>query len=99
MTGEWPSKEIDHCDGNKSNNKWSNLRLATKSQNQANSRIHKNNKSGVRGVHWHSQSKTWRAMIKTNMKYTYLGSFKSKKDAASAYYAEAKKRFGNFIRI
>src|SRR4051812_10516942 len=50
MTGEWPDPFVDHRDLNKHNNIWTNLREATKSQNQANIGLIKSNKSGFKGV-------------------------------------------------
>ena len=44
MTGEWPSRGIDHIDRDKHNNAWSNLRLADKSQNAMNSKMRSTNK-------------------------------------------------------
>lgn len=49
-TGKWPDKQIDHIDGNKKNNDFSNLRLATNSENQRNQSIRKNNTSGIKCV-------------------------------------------------
>ncbi len=50
VTGNWPKQEIDHKDGNPSNNKWGNLREATHSENITNQAAHKNNKLGLKGV-------------------------------------------------
>lgn len=65
MTGEFPFVDIDHIDHNRSNNRWSNLRIATRSQNKANY-LHKAGISGTRGV-WPHHSR-WRASIKINQK-------------------------------
>lgn len=53
MTGEWPFTEdinIDHIDGDPHNNKWDNLRLATRSENQKNRCLNSNNRTGIKGV-------------------------------------------------
>jgi len=49
FTGEWTEGEIDHVSGIKDDNRIGNLRLATRSQNNANSRVYKNNKLGIKG--------------------------------------------------
>ncbi len=52
MTGEFPSLIVDHIDGNPSNNKWDNLRLATSSQNVMNSTLHKEGTStNIKGIY------------------------------------------------
>jgi len=51
VKGVWPASRIDHHDGDKSNNQWVNLRPATASQNSANSRRSRTNKTGFKGVH------------------------------------------------
>lgn len=50
LHGEWPLLDVDHQDGNRSNNSEANLRLATVAQNHANRKLAKNNKSGAKGV-------------------------------------------------
>lgn len=84
-------KEIDHIDGNGLNNKRSNLRLCTRSENNAN-RID----NGSKGVHFEKQTGKFRAMIwKDNKKYS-LGRFSNFADAKKAY---AKKSTRTFWRI
>ena len=48
----WMPEQIDHINGNRSDNRIDNLRAATKSQNALNSRMPKNNTSGVKNVSW-----------------------------------------------
>jgi hypothetical protein len=65
MTGEYPDRkfEMDHKDRDRSNNRFSNLRLATTSQNQANVGLRKDNISGFKGVSWEKAQNKWRATI------------------------------------
>jgi hypothetical protein len=96
MTGEWPEGDIDHRDLNPSNNRWKNLRDATKSQNLANSKKYKNNKSGFKGVCKHSQNNSWVAEIRKNNKKISLGCFATKEEAAEAYVKAAQEIHGEF---
>src|ERR1017187_11030261 len=50
MTGEWPEQDPDHRDNVRENNRWANLRPATRSQNAANGRVHRDNVTGLKGV-------------------------------------------------
>ncbi len=96
--GEWPELDIDHSNGNPSDNRLSNLRQATKTQNQANCGLQKNNKSGLKGVSWHSQNKKWRSEIQINGKRKYLGQFDDPMEAHQRYLEEAIRLFGEFAR-
>ena len=90
---------VDHIDGNKLNNQKSNLRLANKSQNAANSKIPSNNKSGFKGVYFEKYTKKWRAEIAVNGIKNKLGRFARIEDAASVYKNAALKYFGEYARI
>jgi Demerecviridae HNH endonuclease len=97
MTGEWPAGIIDHKNNIGTDNRWSNLRPATDTQNRINSRLRENNTSGYRGV---SRSKTgqyWVAVI--GVKNRYIGTFYTREAAARAYDDEAVKRYGEFARL
>ena len=88
--GEWPKKQIDHIDGNKTNNAISNLRLVTASVNQlCNNRPRSNNKTGLVGVS--PDRNRFKAQIKIDGKLMYLGSFATKELAHAAYMAERSK--------
>lgn len=65
VNGIWPTGEIDHIDGNKSNNTITNLREVDRVGNTRNSGLRSDNTSGVCGVSW-TQSARWRAYIKNN---------------------------------
>lgn len=95
MTGDMP-KQVDHKDRNRSNNKWSNLRKATHSNNEANKPAKKGCKSRHKGVSVHHSTGMWRSRIKVNKKEISLGLFKCETDAAIAYNAAAKKYFGEY---
>ena len=84
MIGSWPVGVVDHKDTNTSNNKWSNLRDVTKTVNNRNKNIQKNNKSGVTGVSWNTREKRWVATICVESKSLCLGYFKFFEDAVLA---------------
>lgn len=93
MTGEYPEFDIDHKDNNRSNNRWLNLRPATRSQNKANI-LHIPGISGVRGVWLHRGR--YRAAIKINQKRIHLGVFDTIEEASAAYLMARHKYFGEF---
>lgn len=99
VTETWPDSLIDHIDGIRSNNAFSNLRLANCQQNAANSKISKNNTSGYKGVYWLKQRSLWAAKVNVGPKQIYLGSFQKAEDAARAYEQGAKRYFGEFARV
>lgn len=66
-------KEIDHIDGNRSNNLIENLRAATVEQNRHNRKLSKNNTSGIKGVSWHKNAKKWTVNLMTNKKLKNFG--------------------------
>jgi hypothetical protein len=75
MTGKWPEKEVDHMDGNPGNNVWINLRECTPSENQYNTRLPKNNTSGVKGVSYNKASKKWVVQLSVRGMRPYLGRY------------------------
>lgn len=96
MTGAWPSEHIDHIDGNRSNNRWFNLRQATNLQNSWNRGANKNNRSGFKGVFWNKQAGRWQARINYGGKQHHLGSFDDAEQAHAAYQHAAAGKFGKF---
>ena len=87
-------KQVDHIDGDRLNNKISNLRLATHKQNQDNRKKSKNNSSGVTGVYWHKCHNKWRSAISFKNKMIMLGGFYNKDKAiAVRMAAETDPRF------
>lgn len=75
--GVFPSSEIDHRDGNTTNNRFLNLREATKSENQQNGKLRNNNTSGYTGVSWQATKQLWVAYITVNTKRITLGRSRS----------------------
>lgn len=101
--------QVDHVNGDKLDNRRSNLRIATQSQNNMN-RSKVNNKHGYKGIYYYGdyyRKKTnlktevnhWRARIKLDGKYIYLGSFDTKEEAALAYNEGARKYFGEYASL
>ena len=89
-------RDVDHWDHNGLNNRRANLRVATRSQNNANQRLGRRNKSGFKGVSWDSQARKWRAQICVAKNRMSLGQHDDPRDAARAYNAAALKHFGEF---
>lgn len=98
MTGEWPENQIDHINMIKSDNRFCNLREATRNENRHNQTKFSNNTSGIKGVDWHKPNHKWRARIRLNNKLIYLGSYNDIKDAAAAYEIASKQYHGKFSR-
>lgn len=96
--GYWPRALIDHINGDRADNRLSNLREATYSDNVCNSARSKRNSSGYKGVFACSQPGKWRARICKNGKSVNLGSFRSAKEAHAAYAAASDRYHGDFGR-
>lgn len=94
--GEWPEKDIDHINCNRSDNRIENLRLATKKQNQGN-KSKKSGKNLPKGVQL-VRSGRYQAFIQSDGKSYNLGTFDTPDEASSAYAAAAQRVFGNFAR-
>lgn len=94
--GWWPDRNIDHINGNKSDNRIANLRLCDHQQNGRNRPEPGHNTSGVKGVWFRSRSKLWCAEIMVNRKKIYIGSFADKYDATIARKQAERKYFGEF---
>ena len=101
MTGEWPDAVIDHINGDKRDDRWTNLRLATPAENNANKGMQKNNTSGFKGVVWLKNEGKWRAMLQRRRgeKGIYLGMFETAEEAHAAYVAEVRRVYGEFARV
>jgi hypothetical protein len=84
MNGEFPVNQLDHIDGDKTNNKIVNLRDATNKQNQENVPLQVNNTSGYRGVSFDKRLKKFRAYVCHNRQQTTLGFFATSEAAATA---------------
>lgn len=98
QTGEEPTKQIDHRDTDRLNNRWLNLRAATNGENRCNSRLPKNNRSGVKGVFWDAPHKAWRAFIGINGERRKLGRFKDFNQAVQTRRSAEQALHGEFAR-
>lgn len=94
MTGEWPSRIVDHEDRDRANNRWSNFRLATPVESARNRVRKKGSKTGFRGVY--ADGKGFQAQIKIDGASKHLGYFKTPEDAHAAYVAKAMELHGAF---
>ena len=93
MAGSLPKEQVDHIDGNGLNNKWSNLRQASRQDNAKNHRLRCTNKSGYIGIDWNKAINKWHARIVVDGYRKHLGYFKNKEDAIIAR-KEASIKYG-----
>ena len=91
-TGEWPSEYIDHINGDTSDNRISNLRDVSVSENGKNQKRPASNTSGAVGVHWDGRRGNWVARI-YGSHGEYVGAFTNYDDAVAARKA-AEARHG-----
>ena len=97
MTGSWPIAEIDHINGVKDDNRFKNLREATRTENIRNQKLPRvDNASGVAGVSWYKKYGKWVARIQVHGKRISLGYFSNLCDAVTARKAAEIKHFGAF---
>lgn len=95
MTGGWPPEEIDHVNGNRGDNRFGNLRLASKSQNMANAPAKKSNKLGLRGV-FRTRNGKYQAQVTVNRQVRRLGTFDTPEEARDAYLRASRQGHGEF---
>lgn len=95
--GALPTTDVDHINCNRADNRISNLRLASRSQNCANiPRLRATNSSGRRGVCWDKSRGKWAAQITINYRNRLIGRFDNIDDAEAAYLKVAREHFGAF---
>jgi len=85
MTGKFPSEMVDHINRNPSDNRWENLREATRSQNCQNKE--------AKGIHCMKRNGKWMAYIKLNGKLNHLGYFDTQEEARKVRLAAEKQYF------
>jgi hypothetical protein len=91
--------EVDHINNNGLDNRASNLRIVTRTQNNQNRGMQKSNTSGYKGVVWHKQNQKWWARIQINGKQISLGCFDAIEKAANAYKIASEQYHGSYSRI
>jgi hypothetical protein len=99
MTGEMPKALVDHANRDKADNRWSNLRPASKSQNAINNGKKAIRSSRYRGVSLDRKRDKWLAKIKANGKERYIGLYSSEDEAARARDVVARELFGPYAAL
>lgn len=96
--GEWPKGEIDHINGDSTDNRIVNLRDVTTAQNSLNRGLRRNNTSGIKGVSWSKKSQKWLVHIAVNKQLLHVGLFDTIEDARAARIEAANRLHGEFAR-
>lgn len=97
VTGAFPKDKIDHINGDKMDNRWSNLRECTQAQNLCNTKLRSNNKTGAKGVHIHSQGR-FRVQVKKGGVIVFDKLFDDLATAKQAAIDNRNKFHGQFAR-
>jgi hypothetical protein len=88
--GKWPSRQLDHRNQVKTDNRIRNLRLSSALLNRQNTGPHRDNRSGLKGVSFNARSRSWVAYIQLRGKRKNLGYFPTPQEASDAYRDAAK---------
>lgn len=101
VTGYFPVKYLDHMNGNRTDNRWANLREATHSENLCNRGKARNNTTGFKGVFFqrNSHKNPYMARISKEGKPIYLGVFETPELAYEAYCKKATELHGEFAKF
>jgi len=97
-TGDEPPAQIDHINGDHSDNRFANLRPATSSENCANKAVQRNSTTGVKGVTYHKRERGYVARVQLRGRSHYVGVFKTLDAAKAARDAKALELHGEFFR-
>lgn len=89
---------VDHINGDGLDNRRANLRVVTVAQNNMNSRVRNDSKSGIKGAFYNAKTGAYYSRIKVDGRYIQLGSFATAEDAANAYAAASAKYHGPYGR-
>lgn len=89
-------KEVDHRNGDRSDNRISNLRDTGRAENQWNRRMQKRNKIGMKGVWWSTREQKWHSTILKNGKKFHLGYFDTPDEGAEAYRLASMRLHGEY---
>lgn len=95
VTATYPKNEVDHINRNKNDNRFCNLREATRAENVRNVESRKDNSSGTSGVHWCNTHRKWIVQVQVNGK-RIKGQFKSKEEAVEHRNTLVKEKHGVF---
>lgn len=96
-TGKWPETNVDHINGDKLDNSWTNLRLATHSQNGCNS-VKSNNTSGCKNVYWSNTRNRWVIDITLNNVRVFHKVMENYDDAVVLAKEKMNELHGEFAR-
>lgn len=91
MLGEWPPDQIDHIDQDRSNNRWSNLRAVSRSENLKNTKLPTRNTTGAIGVSFRKDLGKFQAKIRIDGKNRSVGTYPDVATAAAAYRFMARR--------
>ena len=91
VTGAWAGTEIDHRDGDGLNNRWSNLRRASDTEQQHNTKTRATNRTGLKWV------RVCRRRFQAVVGHEYLGTFATAQRAHDVARTLARKRHGKFF--
>ena len=99
VTGKWPRDQIDHTNCTKNDNRFSNLREASNSENKRNTPRYANNTSGTKGDYRIAKTGRWRAIIRVDRVRIHLGVFGTVEEAITAYAEGSARLHRDFGRV